>query len=246
MHFEGQPSDQVPAILATGETDADFIFVSLSGRDPDGRDAAYIEWHTLDHRPEQYRVAGIRNSIRLVSTPECRAVRAANAAPYDAVDHVMNYQFADEASMPPFEALGAALHEAGRMAHRLPSIGYIPGKRAGKLAAPRVVAGADVIPWRPMLGVYLIIEQGEASPEDLIDVPGVAGVWWYRGFPSQSLGGDSRGVQVTYCYLDDDPVAAAAPLGERMRQRWASGAVQGLLAAPFYTIVPFDWTRHLP
>jgi hypothetical protein len=31
-----------------------------------------------------------------------------------------------------------------------------------------------------------------------------------------------------------------------MRARWASGAVQGLLAAPFFMIVPFDWACHLP
>ena len=28
--------------------------LSLSARSPDGDDAAYIEWHSLDHLPEQY------------------------------------------------------------------------------------------------------------------------------------------------------------------------------------------------
>ena len=31
-----------------------------------------------------------------------------------------------------------------------------------------------------------------------------------------------------------------------MRRRWASGDVTGLLAAPFYVPVPFEWTRYLP
>lgn len=247
MQLAGEPSDRLPAVLATGETDADYVFISLSSRDPDGRDADYIAWHSLDHRPEQYRIAGIRNSLRLVSTPECRAARATDAALYDAVDHVMTYQFTDAAAIPPFGALGAALDQGGRMSHRLPSVGYLTGERAGKLAAPRAVAGADVIPWRPALGVYLMIEQGEASPESLIEVPGVAGIWWYRGTEAPAgLGQDSRGLQMTYCYLDADPVATAALLGKRMRERWASGGVKGLLAAPFHTIVPFDWGRHLP
>jgi hypothetical protein len=245
MHLEGEPSERLPDVLATGESDAGYVFLSLSARDPTGRDAAYIEWHSLDHRPEQYRIAGIRNAIRLVSTPECRAARSANEAPYDAIDHVMNYHFVDDSSIPAFGALGAALDKGGRMAHRLPSVGYLTGTRAGKIAAPRAVAGADVIPWRPALGVYLIFEQGQASPEALIDVPGVAGIWWYHG-AQDAFAGDSRGLQVTYCYLDADPVATAALLGERMRERWASGAVKGLLAAPFFTIVPFDWSRHLP
>ena len=247
MHFEGEPSDALPAVLAAGRTDADYVFISLSARDPDGRDAEYIEWHSLDHRPEQYRLAGIRNSIRLVSTPACRAARAASAEAYEAVDHVMTYQFTDAAPIAAFGALGAALAEGGRMPHRLPSLGYVTAERAGAIAAPRVVAGADVIPWRPAVGVYLVIEQGHAAPDRLIDLPGVAGVWWYRGVDAPAgVDASSRGLQVTYCFLDADPVASAGPLGERLRERWAGGAVQGLLAAPFFTIVPFDWARHLP
>ena len=63
----------------------------------------------------------------------------------------------------------------------------------------------------------------------------VAGVWWYDGAePPAPSATDARGRQVTYCYLDDDPVATAERLGEVMRRRWASGDVTGLLAAPFY------------
>jgi hypothetical protein len=31
-----------------------------------------------------------------------------------------------------------------------------------------------------------------------------------------------------------------------VQARWTSGAVKGLLAAPFCTIVPYDWGRYLP
>jgi hypothetical protein len=247
MHLEGTPSDQLPDVLATGETDIRLAFVSLSAREPGGRDAEYIEWHSLDHRPEQYRLPGLRNALRLVSTPACRAARAASEGEFDAVDHVMTYMFTDAGALPAFGALGAALDQGGRMSLRLPSLGYKVADLAGKVAAPRAVAGADVIPWRPSVGVYLVIEDGQASPEALVDVPGVAGVWWFHGaLASKPFGADSRGLQITYCFLDKDPVAVAAELGEQMRRRWASGKTKGLLAAPFYAIVPFDWGRHLP
>ncbi|MEO6717517.1 MAG: hypothetical protein ABIM50_09770, partial [Novosphingobium sp.] len=210
MQLAGTPSEQLPDVLATGISDATYVFLSFSSRDPQGRDAEYIAWHSLDHRPEQYRLAALRNSIRLVSTPACRAARAAEAAPYDAVDHIMTYQFAGTASMPEFADLGAALDRGGRMAHRLPSVTYLTASRAGMLAAPRAVAGADVIPWRPALGVYVLIEQGDRSPEELLDAPEVAGIWWWQGSPDPSgMGKNCEGLQVTYCFLDEDPVACA-------------------------------------
>ena len=247
MQFPGTPSDQLPDVLATGTSDARFVFLSLSSRDVEGRDADYLAWHSLDHRPEQYRLAGIRNTLRLVSTPACRAARAANEAPFDAVDHIMTYQFADTSAMPAFTELGAALDRHDRMTHRLPSAGYLTAERAGMIAAPRALAGADVIPWRPALGVYVIIEEGGASPESLIDAPGVAGIWWWQGkVDGEGMSPLSKGRQITYCFLDDNPETCASALGERMRQRWASGAAKGQLAAPFHTVVPFDWSRNLP
>lgn len=247
MHLKGTPSDQLPDVLATGTTDVTYVYISLSARDPDHRDAEYIEWHSLDHRPEQYRLPEIRNALRLVSTPACREARAASAAPYDRADHVMTYQFSDASGMPAFQALGLALHAAGRMPLRLPHVGFVAGNLAGKAAAAHAVAGADVIPWRPVLGVYVIIERGEASPAPLVDLPGVAGAWWYKGLTGEPPSGfDADGLQITYCYLDEDPVVVAPRLGEAMRRRWASGEVQGLLAAPFYPVVPFEWGRYLP
>jgi hypothetical protein len=75
----------------------------------------------------------------------------------------------------------------------------------------------------------------------------VAGIWWYRGnIAPQEFKVDSRGRQITYCYLDGDPIKAAEQLGELMRRRWASGNVQGLLAAPFYCPVPYEWSRYAP
>jgi hypothetical protein len=248
MTFEGVPSDDLPDVLATGRGDARFAYVSLSPRHPEGRDAEYLEWHSLDHRPDQYRLAALRHSLRLVSTPACRNARAASTEAFDATDHVMTYLFSGAEAMAPFVALGGALMAGGRMRQvRVPYVGAMVAQVAGKIAAPRAACGADVIPWRPALGVYLIIEQGHASPEALVEVAGVAGAWWYHGDAGPGPHGlEGRGRQITYCYLDDDPVEAAARLRGPLQARWASSGVQPLLAAPFFTVVPFEWTRHLP
>jgi hypothetical protein len=246
MQLSGTASDTLPAVLATGSTDVQSIFVSLSARDPDGRDAEYLHWHSLDHRPEQYRVAGLRHSLRLVSTPACRAARAVSNAQYDRVDHVMTYFFAHGAAFDQFRALSVAL-TGDRRPFRLPSVdsGYFSLK--GKSAASRAVAGADVIPWRPALGVYLIIETGAESAAALTGVPGVAGVWWHEGGQSPATDiPNNPGVQLTYCFMDDDPVATAQRLRPALEQRWSSRQLTPLLAAPFQVLVPFEWERYLP
>ena len=248
IELEGTPSDDLPAVLATGTTDVNIAVVSMSERAEDGDDAGYIEWHSLDHRPEQYRLPGLRRALRIVSTPECRAARAASAPMFDAVDHVMTYLFADAAALPAFFDLGAALGAGGRMPVRLPKVQLGGWTRAGGVAAARAVAGIDVLPWRPARGVYLVVEQGEAvPPHDLVEVPGVAGAWSYEGSGTlhRRLDG-TTGLRLVQCFLDDDPVAVAARLGPVLRQRWSAGGVEPLLAAPFHTLVPFDWGRHLP
>jgi hypothetical protein len=244
--LHGTPSDDLPDVLATGSNDVRLLFVSMSAREPDGRDAEYLEWHALDHRPEQYRLTGIRHSLRLVSTPACRAARAASDARYDAVDHVMTYLFADAAALEPFTALGAALG-GDRRPFRLPTVEFGVYDVAGRVAARRALAGADVIPWRPARGVYLLIEQGTSSPAALAAVPGVAGIWWHDPSTVPSpVPTDNDGLQLTYCYLDDDPVDVAVRLREPLDARWKETDLKPLLAAPFYTPTPFEWDRYLP
>jgi hypothetical protein len=245
--LRGTPSDELPGVLGTGRSDVTFGFVSLSKREPEGRDAEYIEWHSLDHRPEQHRLSGLRSALRVVSTPGCRAARAAEVAPYDEVDHVMTYLFSDQSAIPGFDKLGGELHEAGRMPLRLPTVDFYTADLVGKLAAPSAVAGADVIPSRPSVGIYLLIERGHADPSSLLDVEGVAGIWWYHGGSSPSAYiADAQGLQLTYLYLDVDPLDVARRLRPLLEDRWSSGDVEGLLAAPFFSIVPFEWDRYLP
>jgi hypothetical protein len=238
--FAGTPSDHLPAVLETGRGDVTTAFVSLAAREPDGRDAEYLRWHTLDHRPEQHRLPGLRGSLRLVSTPACRAARAAGEEPYDAVDHVMTYWFAGEESLGPFMALGRALRLGGRMPLRLPSVELASYGFAGAAAAPRVVVGADVVAWRPAVGVYLLLERGAADATALCEAEGVAGTWWAAREDAGAV------TQLTFCFLDDDPVAVATRLAPVLAGRWRTEEVHPVLAAPFFCVVPFDWDRYLP
>src|SRR5436190_332860 len=91
-------TDATTPAAASGPTRIRVVFVSMEARGRDGRDAGYLEWRSLDHRPEQHRLAGLRQSRRVVSTPACRAARAFSDPAYDAVDHVMTYFFADGAA----------------------------------------------------------------------------------------------------------------------------------------------------
>jgi len=72
-------------------------------------------------------------------------------------------------------------------------------------------------------------------------------VWWFDGmdFPAP-FEGSVQGKQITICYLDGDPLETAQAMKPILARRWADGEVQGLLAAPFHTVVPFEWSRFLP
>jgi hypothetical protein len=242
----GTPSDELPAVLATGSTEVRAIFASMSAREPSGRDADYFVWHSMDHRPEQFRIAGIRHSIRLVSTPACRAARLRSEPRFDPIDHVMTYFLTGDAAFDKFWDLSEAL-SGERRPFRLQSVYAAYFWLAGKVAARRAIAGADVIPWRPARGVFLLVEEGDATPASLVETSGVAGVWWYKGGnPPMEQFVDNTGIQVSYLFVDDDPVETAVRLREPLEDRWSKSGVRPLLAAPFYQLVPFEWDRYLP
>jgi hypothetical protein len=244
----GTPSDDVPAMLATGRTDVTTIYVSMSARHPDGRDADYVEWHSLDHRPEQHRLRTLRASFRLVSTPACRAARAASDERYDAADHVMTYLFTDRAGLPAFNDLNVAMAQAGRTPYLLPLVERAVYRLDGAVAAPRVKVGADVLPWWPATGVYLLVERGAIPPGSLVDFPGVGGAWRGGALPMEPpyTTTDNAGLQVTYCFLDGDPAEVGKRLRPALEARWAGSGAEPLLAAPFHAIVAYDWSRYLP
>jgi hypothetical protein len=247
MQLPGTPSDEVDDVLATGRGDITTLFVSMATRHPEGRDAEYLRWHTLDHRPEQHRLSGVRASLRLVSTPECRSSRAASRDGYDAIDHVMTYFFSDPSGLNGFLDLARALIGADRKLPLLPPVERGVYGELNKSAAPRVKVGADVLPWWPILGVYLLLERGAAPANDLIDVDGVAGVWSATSSSVDAkLASAKAGQSLTYCFLDEDAIAVAARLRPVLEKRWDDSGVESLLAAPMYPIVPYQWDRYVP
>jgi len=219
----------------------------MATRHPEGTDADYLRWHTLDHRPEQHRLSAVRASLRLVSTPQCRAARAVTGTAHDAVDHVMTYFFTDPAGMEPFLALSKALGDAGRKLPLLPPVERGVYAVDDRSAAPRVKVGADILPWWPVLGVYLLLERGTATTRDLLDVDGVAGVWTATSLPvGARLASAPVGQTISYCFLDDDPVRVAGRLAPVLDRRWSDTGVEPLFAAPMYPVVPHEWDRHVP
>ena len=138
MLLPGTPSDEVAEVLAAGDGAITTTFVSMATRHPDGTDAEYLRWHTLDHRPEQHRLSGVRASLRLVSTPDCRANRAVRHEGFDPVDHVMTYFFSDVAGLDGFLTLSAALGGAGRKLSLLPHVERGVYGAHSRVAAARV------------------------------------------------------------------------------------------------------------
>ena len=244
----GAASDECPAILATGRTDVTTIYTSLSKRHPDGRDADYLEWHSLDHRPEQHRLAQLRASFRMVSTPACRAARAASDERFDEADHLQSYFFTDLSAMDSFNDLSVALRDAGRAPYLLPLVERAVYRVDGTAAAPRIKVGADVLLWWSAKGVYFMIERGGGPVADLLDVPGVGGAWWGGAEPMEPpfCTRDNSGLQVSYLFLDDEPAEVAKRLRPRLEQRWSRTGNDPLLAAPFHSLVPYEWDRYLP
>ena len=150
--------------------------------------------------------------------------------------------------MNGFLELAKALIGANRKLPLLPPVERGVYDVQSKSAAPRVKVGADVLPWWPVKGVYLLLETRRCDrPRALLDVDGVAGVW-----SAATLAVDARlasaqaGQSITYCFLDDDPVATAERLRPVLAARWEQGGVEPLLAAPFYLVVPHEWDRYVP
>lgn len=244
----GTASDDSPEILAVGRTDVTTIYASLSKRHPEGRDADYLEWHSLDHRPEQHRMAQLRASFRMVSTPECRAARAASNERYDKADHLQSYFFSDLSAMDRFNELSIALRNAGRAPYLLPLVERGVYRLDGIAAAPRIKVGADVLLWWSAKGVYFLIERGGAPVADLLDVPGVGGAWWGGAVPLEPpfTTRDNSGLHVSYLFLDDEPAVVAERLRPRLQRRWSTTGIVPLLAAPFHSLVAYEWGRYLP
>lgn len=217
----------------------------MSARSATGDDAAYLEWHALDHLPEQYSIPALVHGQRWVSTPACRAARAASGERFGAADHVVQYLFADagQETLDRFFALGGELRAAGRMPISLPPVELGAYELVDRIAAEHALVRAEVLPWRPSRGAYVVIEAGDVSDSAAIAaVPGVAGCWRFRGGRFHERFADTTGLHLTVSWLDDDPVAVAERIGTVLAP--TAGALA--LAAPFEALVPWAWDRALP
>lgn len=237
-------------------------FLSLTGTSPSGNDAAYLEWHAMDHLPEQYALPGMLNGQRWRSTPSCRAERAAAADWLDEVENVVCYLMGDPPvpTLDDFMALGRTLANLGRYPEVIPSRFLGGFELLGAHAAPRVLVSDEVMPWRPNEGIYLIIERlTDRSAADahlqrihreeipaLLEVPGVAGVWWFGTSPRYRHPTFTEGdFRVSVCYLDAEPAAVAADLRPLVERRFHGAPVEPILAAPFESVLRWDWRRFV-
>lgn len=243
--LKGKASDRVPEILAVGGARVSTLYLSLSERHPEGQDAAYLRWHTLDHRPEQFRIVGLQAALRVVSTPECRAARAAEEAPFAAADHAMAYFFSDPADLEPFGRLATALRDAGRSPFILKPASRGAFRIDYAHAAPRIKVGRDVLPWWPVVGAYLLLERGEGPVAELVDRPGVGGLYAATAFAHETAD-TPPGTRLYFLFLDEDPVEVAQALKPVLEARWLREGIRPLLAAPFYAVIPYQWDRYLP
>jgi hypothetical protein len=236
-------------------------FFSVSDRgesDDDADDRAYLAWHQLDHMPEQYQLAGMVHGQRWVSNDACRATRVAARGVFEHVHHVVLYLMGDpvEQTLDDFFDLGSRLAQLGRFRRDLPRRFLGALRLLEARASPRVLVSAEVVPFRPNRGIYLIVEQpAERSRLDnylrwrhgehlerLVTTPGVAGAWVFATAARYRRGRCTEGdYRITVCYLDGDPGETAAALGPLMEERWRDAPVTPLLAAPFASLVPWIW-----
>src|SRR5262245_58967365 len=165
---------------------------SLSASSPEGSDARYLAWHHLDHLPQQYEIPGVLYGQRWVSTPTLRAARAVQSDRFAPVNHIVHYLFRDPVAptVDAFFELRDHLIAIGRFPEGLPNRLVYGGEPVEAHAAPSASVSADVLPFRPNRGCYLVIERSdpptqaarwsERSVANLLAIDGVAGMWSFE------------------------------------------------------------------
>ncbi len=213
--------------------------------------ARYLEWHQLDHMPEQFAIPGLPWGQRFVAPPSYVAAGAARDDDVGRADSLQLYFMEEDPArvLAEFLALGRELAGAGRM---LPMESRLQAslQLVNTYASPRVFISPEVVPYRPNHGAYVMLEHvddvdavddwvraqhRDAMPE-VLAVPGVAGVW---SFASTGAYGIKRSRErATMVYLDDDPVVVAGRLDPLLVKRWKGAPVHPVLAGPFRSLYP--------
>jgi hypothetical protein len=240
-----------------------FSFTEIT--DPDAHHG-YNEWHQLDHLPEQMPIAGIAHGQRWVSSPRCKALSQSNGTGISDAHYLTLYMMRPplDETLDDFYKLAVRLHEEDRFFPHRRALASGPLAVLGTHSVPRVRVSSAAVPFRPNRGVYVIVtspaepeSESESASESavrgrsaarldaLLGTPGVAGVW--RFGPSTGQGAPARGggkplqADVTICYLDEDPVVVAGPIGEILSAGSEREPITPTFAGPFETIIPWSW-----
>ncbi|ONH52398.1 hypothetical protein CcI49_34200 [Frankia sp. CcI49] len=234
-------------------------FIALTGLPKSVSEAEYLEWHATRHMPEQFTVPGIVNAQRWHSTAACRAQRAAQSDDLVDAENLVSYLLSDpvEQNLAEFQALNRRLNETGRFIEPSPFLMLGAYKLLEPRAAERTLISDHAVPWRPNLGVYLVVERLDperaeeydsefrgAGADGLLSVPGVAGVYLYGTAPGyQTSHQVDQTHRVTVAYLDADPATVGAAVRPLLEERWKDGGVEPVFAGPFESVVQWNWQR---
>ena len=213
------------------------------------------EWHQLDHRPENLVLPGVAWGDRWVRSPDCAAASSVVAPDYANVHYAIMYWFREplEETLDDWFRLSELSFQWGRS----PQIGwtrrplrslFVPLRGQ---AAPRTGVSADVIPFRPVRGLYVTISRlhgfGSLTREmlrwyDDVHIPnllgcrGVAGAWTFvsenafasaremtgwRFADAASRSDETAPLRLQILYLDEDPLEVTADL-EASRVTWCA------------------------
>jgi hypothetical protein len=211
---------------------------------------AYNAWHQLDHLPQQFTLEGVRFGQRWVRSPECRAAEitglvggaggageageadpAATPTPtptptaLDRCQYMTLYLLQDEAALHRFTTLAQQLRQDGRFfSARTPHLSG-PFDLEGQWVATRLKISADVVPFRPAEGIYVVVGPPVDGAAMVASHEGVAGVWTFL----------SKGRSIAVAFIDGDLLHAAAELGR--------GVIQGGLTG--HNRTPIEWAGPL-
>ncbi|HVW81794.1 MAG TPA: hypothetical protein VHB69_12730 [Mycobacteriales bacterium] len=231
-------------------------FFSITPPAPPDDDGSYLRWHLLDHMPEQYSLPGVVLGSRWIADGEYADHVIAASEPFERVGGVVSYLFAEpvQQTYDDFMALGARLAEVGRFPERRPSLQTRLLALREAYASPRALVSAEVVPFRPNRGIVMLIEQvsddlarwrtWEASQHLplLLEADGVAGCWTFETSDEWTVLPSCEGEpqRVTVLYLDADPLQTSASLQPLIEQRWASGDLTPIYAAPLRSMISWE------
>ncbi|HQV59009.1 MAG TPA: hypothetical protein PKV27_13410 [Ilumatobacteraceae bacterium] len=214
------------------------VFVSLTEMDQIA--AQYVHWHQMDHMPEQFRISGLSWGQRFIATPQCLASRAVGEGPIGRCQHLQMYLFDDlDQVMPDFVALGRDLKAQDRHIANPNAPIQASFDVVATHAAPRVLVHPAAAPFRPNHGIYLIVEHvtawtpvAQAAADELLDLPGVAGLW-------QVARPNNVGTTVvSIVYLDADPITVSPAIHRTWSRVHGLNGATTQLSGPFRSLFP--------